>query len=192
MFFSYLNGEVNDISIDLKRKYVLRSDLVDVGGIKKYRIQRVYPQFLKAFTDCYNLYMDFIKDRPYESEYGPLNINRQGKAITYESYRNRFLDAVDSAKIKMRDSDDPEVVNYSFLLDEQKIGPHIFRHWFSVKLTLYGESAAGLQYWRGDSSIESAITYIQNKSDLEKQYQKVVDEIINYELWRAEKEHARP
>lgn len=190
--FSYIDGKVHDVSIDLKRKYVLRSDLVDVGGIKKFRTQRVYPQFLKVFIDCYNLYMQFIDDRKYESEYGPLSINRQGKAYTYHSYLYRFRKAVKSAQIKMRDSDDPETVYYSFLLDEQNISPHILRHWFSVKLTLYGEDASGLQYWRGDSSIESSLTYISNKSDLEKQYRYVVDKLFDYELWRSEKENAEP
>ena len=72
---------------------------------------------------------------------------------------------------------------------ETNISPHIFRHWFSVKLTLFGEDVAGLMYWRGDKSPESALTYLQNKGELEKQYRKVNAEIFNYSLWKAGKLH---
>lgn len=85
-------------------------------------------------------------------------------------------------------SDDFEVVTYGQLLMEKQISPHIFRHWFSVKLTLYGEGVEGLMYWRGDKSPESALTYINNKSDLERQYEKVSSEIFNYSLWKSEKQ----
>lgn len=82
-----------------------------------------------------------------------------------------------------------KVVNYGHLLQENNISPHIFRHWFSVKLTLYGEDAAGLMNWRGDKSPESALTYLMDKSELEKEYEIVSDEIFNYSLWKAEKQH---
>ena len=42
-------------------------------------------------------------------------------------------------------------------------------------------------YWRGDKSPESALTYLQNKSELEKQYERVSDEVVNYSLWKAAK-----
>ena len=32
-----------------------------------------------------------------------------------------------------------------------------------------GEDVAGIQYWRGDSSPESSLTYLQNKGDLVKE-----------------------
>ena len=84
-------------------------------------------------------------------------------------------------------SDEPQTVNYGHLLQEHSISPHILRHWFSVKLTLYGEDVAGLMNWRGDKSPESALTYLENKSELEKQYERVSDEVFNYSLWQASK-----
>ena len=41
--------------------------------------------------------------------------------------------------------------------------------------------------WRGDKSPESALTYLENKSELEKQYERVSDEVFNYSLWKASK-----
>lgn len=185
--FSIIDGEVSDISIDLKRELNLRSDLKRVGSIKKERVQKVYPAFLKTFYECYQIYMKYIEGRQYEEKFGPLSINKQGKAITYPSYYGKFQNVVKDIIPELLRSNDPEVVNYGHLLLENNIGPHVFRHWFSVKLTLFGEDVSGLMFWRGDKSPESALTYLQDKGDLEKQYRKVNNEIFDYNQWRAKK-----
>lgn len=185
--FEIVDGEVVNVFIDLNAELVLRSDLESVGGIKKERTQRVYPAFLKIFTDCYQKYMAYIEGKKFEAEYGALTTGQGGKAYTYASYISAFHKAVEECIPNMLASYDPEVVNYGQLLMEQKISPHIFRHWFSVKLTLYGEGVEGLMFWRGDKSPESALTYINNKSDLEKEYEKVSSEIFDYSLWKAAK-----
>ena len=185
--FKKTDGEVTDVLIDLTDEKILRSDLVSVGDIKKERVQKVYPAFLEAFVDCYSLYMEYIKGRPYEVEYGALTNTSFGMAYTYESYYKEFKKVVAACIPIMLASDDEQTVNYGHLMQEHGIGPHIFRHWFSVKLTLYGEDVAGLMNWRGDKSPESALTYLMNKSELEKEYKKVSDEVFNYSLWRASK-----
>ena len=110
-------------------------------------------------------------------------------AYTYNAYLMEFKNAVNDAIPAMLASDDPETVNYGHLLQQYSISPHILRHWYSVKLALYGETVAGLMNWRGDKSPESALTYLMNKSELEKQLAEVNREGISYMLWRAEKEH---
>lgn len=185
--FELVDGEITDIIIDLRKELNLRSDLKKVGAIKKERIQRVYPAFLKAFYECYMIYMDYIDGRPYEADYGALNINKQGKAITYANYYEKFKNVTSEIIPILLSSNEPEVVNYGYLLQENNISPHIFRHWFSVQLTLIGEDVAGLMFWRGDKSPESALTYLQSKSDLEKQYRRVNNEMFDYQLWQANK-----
>ena len=175
MLFTIENGEVTNIAIDLRAELVLRSDGVTVGGIKKERLQRVYPAFLPAFVECYNIYMKAIEGTKYETEYGALSNNRNGMAFTYAAYNAAFKQIVENSIPTMLASSDSRVVNYGLLLQEAKIAPHIFRHWFTIKLVQYGENVAGLQYWRGDKSPESAITYIENKSDLIAELKKVTD-----------------
>lgn len=187
--FAILDGELSDISIDLTRERNLRSDLKSVGKIKKERTQHVYPAFLHAFYECYQLYMEYMEGCRYESDYGALTVNKQGKAMTYDNYYKKFQDVVRDAVPELLHSNDPEVINYAHLLQEHSISPHIFRHWFSVKLTLFGEDVSGLMYWRGDTSPESALTYLQNKGDLEKQFSKVSNELFDYSLWKAGKLH---
>lgn len=185
--FEIDNGEVEEVYIDLLEEKNLRSDLVSVGGIKKERIQKVYHAFLEPFLQCYNVYMEYIEDKPYEAEYGALTNTSTGKAYTYDSYYQEFRKVVKDCIPIMLESDDAKVVNYGHMLMEYNISPHIFRHWFSVKLTLYGEDVAGLMSWRGDKSPESALTYLHNKGELEKEYERVSDEIFNYSLWKSEK-----
>ena len=187
MRFQYTNGKVSDVIIDLREEKILRSDLIDVGGIKKPREQRIYPKFLGQFMDCYTLYSSYIVGHPYEADYGALTNTRSGKAMTYKSYLNAFQKAVQGAIPKMLACDDPKVQHYGFLLQEHSISPHIFRHWFSVHLTIDGATIADLMYWRGDKSPESSLTYLQNKSELVKQYYNVSNKIMDYNLWRADK-----
>lgn len=190
--FETIGNEVTNIYIDLTREQNLRSDLVRVGGIKKERTQKVYPAFITAFYQCYEIYMDYIKGRRYEAAYGPLTCTRDGKAITYATYRNQFQDVVQECIPKMMASEDPKVQIYGQLLLENRINPHIFRHFFSAKLAIYGETPASLKYWRGDKSVESSLVYIQNKSDLEKKFNDVTDKLFDYELWKAGKLNGKP
>ena len=44
-------------------------------------------------------------------------------------------------------------------------------------------------YWRGDSSPESALTYLQNKGDLEKQFRHVNTELFDFISWQAATEY---
>ena len=185
--FVVVDGEVVDIIIDLKRELNLRSDLQKVGLIKKEREQRLYPLFLKAFYECYQIYMEYMENRTYEAEYGALSVNKQGRAMTYNSFYGKFKKAVQDTIPLLLASNDPEVVNYGHLLQENSLGPHILRHWFSVRLTLLGEDVSGLMYWRGDRSPESALTYLQNKSDLERQFTKVNNEMFDYHMWYSKK-----
>lgn len=178
---------ITNVIIDLTEEKILRSDMKDVGSIKKEREQKVYPVFLNEFLQCYNFYMKYIEGRKYESEYGALTNTTFGKAYTYDAYLKTFHKIIKECIPIMLESNDPETVNYGHLLQEHRISPHIFRHWFSVKLTLFGENAASLQNWRGDKSPESALQYLMNKSELEKRYNKVSDAVFNYSLWKAQK-----
>lgn len=187
--FEYVEGRVNNVYIDLTRELNLRSDFKPVGKIKKERTQKVYDKFLPVFVDCYNEYMRYMEGRKYERQFGALTVNLQGRAMTYYSYRQKLKQVIDICIPKMLSSDDAETVLYGNLLLENSVAPHIFRHWFTVNLVLDGLDASQIMYWRGDKSIESSLTYLQNKGDLEKKFVKVVDESFGYLLRRSEMEH---
>lgn len=167
LMFEMVNGIITDVSIDLNKEYNLRSDLMKVGGIKKERTQKVFIDFLPEFIKAYNEYMDYMKGKPYESAFGALTVNKQGKAMTYPTYAKEFSEAVKEVIPVFLSSDDPDLVLYGQILQTKTVAPHILRHYFTTRLVCdYNLDIPDIMYWRGDKSPESALTYLQNKSDL--------------------------
>ena len=191
IIFTIINGEVVKIAIDLTMERTLRSDNVIVGSIKKERTQYVPNLFIQPFMTCYRIYDDFMaSNRTREPEYMPFSVNRSGMAMTYDAYRKRFEKIVkEMIPIYLR-SDDPEIVIYGKILEDHPITPHIFRHYYTVQLVLSGISDVGeLMSMRGDSSPESALTYLQNKGELEKQYSLVNNHSFDYLKFAAAARH---
>lgn len=189
--FKIVHGELRGVTIDLKNEFNLRSDLLSVGGIKKEREAIIPDIFLSAYKETYDIYAEYMEGRPYEKNYGAFSVNKQGKAITYDSYYTKFRDIIKNEMIPIYlRSDDPELVLFGQTLMERSLSPHVFRHWFTVQLVLSGINNPGiLMKLRGDSSPESALTYIDSKGDLLKQYSKITNETFNYTLWAARKKH---
>lgn len=188
ILFHQSEGETFKVEIDLRREMPLRSDLKPTGRIKKERMQAVPYIFLEVFLDTYNNYMSYLEGKRYEREYGPLNLNKQGKALTYAVYYQRFRRIIREEMIPIfLKSDDAEVVFFGHLLQEHNISPHIFRHWYTTQLVLSGVSEISeLMSARGDKSPESAWVYLQNKGEIAKQYGQVNDGLFDYMSWRAE------
>lgn len=191
IMFSIVDDEIWGITIDLKNEYNLRSDLVSVGNIKKERTQKVPEIFIQAFKDTYDIYMNYLCDKKYEHAYAPFTINSHGKAMTYTRYWQIFRNIIKEEMIPLYlNSNDPEIVLYGRLLLEHNLSPHVFRHWYTVQLVLSGITNPGvLMNFRGDNSPDSCIPYINNKGELEKQYQKINSENFDYLLWAASKKN---
>lgn len=188
ILFHQSEGETFKVEIDLRREMPLRSDLKPTGRIKKERMQAVPYIFLEVFLDTYNNYMSYLEGKRYERDYGPLNLNKQGKALTYSVYYQRFRRIIREEMIPIfLKSDDAEVVFFGHLLQEHNISPHIFRHWYTTQLVLSGVSEISeLMSARGDKSPDSAWVYLQNKGEIAKQYGQVNDGLFDYMSWRAE------
>ena len=164
-----IGGTVKSVEIDLSTEYVLRSDGVKCGGIKRERRQRVYPAFLTAFCKAYEFHRQLLNGG-FEQEYCPMFVGNWGMAMTYFDYRGKFQRLItEQVRPALLSHDDPECRLYGQILYERRLGLQGLRHWYSVQLALMGEDIAGLQYWRGDSSPESALVYLQNKGDLIKE-----------------------
>lgn len=167
--FISVDGKVKSVEIDLRTEYVLRNDGVICGKIKKERIQRVYPAFIPAFCKVYEFHKKHINPN-VEKQFSPMFVGRSGKEMTYYDYWHRFRILINEhVRAKLLKHKDPECQLYGQLLYENNLSPHSLRHFFTVQLVLMGEDIAGIQYWRGDSSPESALTYLQNKGDLVKE-----------------------
>ena len=127
--------------------------------------------------------------KEYEAAYGPLSIDRNHRARTYDSYYRAFTKLVREELIPAcLASPNPEVVVFGKLLMEHSLSPHVFRHWYTVQLALSGVNEPNeLMAFRGDRSPLSALTYLQNKGELEKKYRSVSNELFRYLSWAAQK-----
>lgn len=185
-------GNVIKAEIDLRRELALRSDSVETGKIKKERLQCVYPEFLGTFLKAYELHKEYLKTVGFEKEYAPMFVNRYGKAMSYETYRNRFRTLVqDHLRPYLTGSSDPEMRIYGQLLYENELGTHALRHWFTVQLVLRGEDIGDIEYWRGDTSPESAFLYLQNKGELVKELKESDERLLEVLLLVGGELHGR-
>ena len=189
ILFHQTEDQVFKIEIDLRKEMPLRSDLRPTGRIKRERLQTVPYIFLDVFLDTYNDYMSYLEGKKYEIDYGPLSLNKQGKALSYDVYYQRFRKIIREEMIPLfLKSDDAEVVFFGHLLQENNISPHIFRHWYTTQLVLSGvDEISELMSARGDNSPESAWVYLQNKGEIAKQYGQVNNGMFDYLNWEAEK-----
>lgn len=177
--FIEAGGSILRAEIDLRWEYTLRSDGVSVGKIKKERLQSVYPAFLGTFLQAYELHKAYLSKISFEPEYAPMFVNRYGKAMSYETYRNRFKTLVNEhLRPALARSSDPELRVYGQLLYENELGTHALRHWYTVQLLLRGEDVANIQFWRGDKSPESAFWYLQNKGDLVRELKETNEHLL--------------
>jgi len=188
LMISMIGNDIRKAEIDLTRELPMRSDGAICGRIKKERIQCVYPAFLDAFAFAYRHHKRHLSALNFEPDYCPMFVNKRGMAMTYADYANRFKSLVENHfRPALLKSGDPDLRLYGQLLCENNLGPHSLRHWFSVQLVLRGEGIAQVQYWRGDSSPESALTYLQNKGDLLKELERTSDELIEILLAEGER-----
>jgi integrase len=174
-----IGRDVRKVEIDLTRELPMRSDGAICGRIKKERVQCVYPPFLDAFAFAYRHHKEYLSAQKYEPDFCPMFVNRRGMAMTYANYADRFKTLVEKHfRPALLGSADPELRLYGQLLCERSLGLHVLRHWYSVQLVLRGEDIAQVQYWRGDSSPESALDYLQNKGDLLKELERASNDLI--------------
>lgn len=162
---SYNGSGISKMQIDLNKEYVLRSDGVKVGGIKKERTVTVYKGFLEFLVPIYKEHLALLAKTPWEEQYKPMFIGRNGKAMTYQVYSRRVKDLLLN-KLKPECEKVSELQPFAQLLESAHWGPHTFRHCFTVQLVLKGLDAAQIQMFRGDRSPESALAYMAGKGEL--------------------------
>lgn len=164
---TYMGTGVSHITIDLTHEYVLRPDGVSVGHIKKKRRVDVYPGFMAEFSAAYQYHLQLLKQHPVDDRYKPMFVNNRGSAMTYATYRERLHKLIGNHLVpELLRSANPEDVAIGMALSIRKISPHVFRHVFSVRLVFEGLDVAQIMHYRGDTSPESALTYLANKGEL--------------------------
>lgn len=180
------NGKFTSFEVDLSEEYVMRSDGKYVGEIKIKRKQSVYPIFLEVIQRAYEKHLKMINEKYLEAE-APLFVNssissktEKKMAISKQSYCKKIIRIMRKVALpEFLKSDDVQLKTFGMMLNERNWGLHAFRHWFTVQLVLNGEDANSIAFWRGDTSIETAYAYLQNKGEIMRLYENASEKVGN-------------
>lgn len=135
----WMGTAVEEVCLDLTREFRLRSDGVSVGRIKKERSVSIYRPFIAEFMDAYRFHMSLISSTPYEKEYAPIFLTRNGKAMGEDTYRKRFQRLVSKyLRPTLLQSDAPEQQAYGMLLQNYNLAPPCAAALFYSRLVLCG------------------------------------------------------
>lgn len=159
-------SKLSYFGVDLTREFVLRSDNVNVGLIKRIAndYSPIYPKNLEQVWNAYQKHLTLLECTRYEKEYAPMFVNSRGLAMTKQNYRYCFDQLVKKyLQPELLKSHDPRLVSFGQLLLDHSIGPHVFRHFFTVQLVLDGADVATVMWYRGDRNPSSALAYLQGK-----------------------------
>lgn len=156
------NGLVANIE-----KRDLRPDLFDnrgKGEPKKPRYQVVIP--IKGLT--VELFQNHLKQYKPCKETGALFVNKDGLALTADSYRYYFSKLKAAFIERLRVSNNLTLNTYALTLKTKKWNSHLGRGVFSNMVADVADNALEIALSRGDSSLESALSYLSDSSKISK------------------------
>lgn len=168
-------GRVGKITIDLtKHAPFKKNGKTEFGSIKKLRMQEVYPDFIAEIQKCYEEHEELLTYLDAETAPdSPLFLNQWGKPLSVTSYCGRIRDLFrehflpDLQKVCMENGTWAENASYIEAYQEEYPGAHMFRHWFTMYLVTQTDlSVEEIAKWRGDSSIESMMSYVHVNADM--------------------------
>lgn len=179
MKYLKVGSKMENISIDLTRKYEMRADGKPVGGIKKRREQKVYTPYIDRVQNAYKEHLKELEKYELEKGYYPMFVNKDGKAITVKSYREKIERL---ANVYLREylskSENPSHRYYAEILTQKKLSPHFLRHYFTVLLVIDNLTPHEIAIWRGDNALDSSLIYCRDKSELLKNIKEINEDII--------------
>lgn len=137
------------------------------GYPKKIRKQQV----ISPYGILEYLYKDHIKKYKCNDESGAVFVNKNGDAMSYESYRYYFTKLKNIFLKRLRESDNPYLKVKGQVLEQTRWGSHIGRGIFTNNLSEY-LTASELMIKRGDDNITSSNVYIEETKSSGEKYEK--------------------
>lgn len=168
-------GRIGKITIDITHDAPFKQDgKTEFGNIKKLRNQSVYPDFIpqiQKILDAHENLLTYI-GAAADSEM-PLFVNKWGKPLSVSSYcgrtkalfKNHFLP--DLQRVCRETGTWAENAAYIESYQENYPGAHMYRHWFTMYLvTKTALSVEEIAKWRGDSNINSMLSYVHVNAEM--------------------------
>lgn len=185
--YEKIGSKLYSFNINLTKKYKMRADGTEVGGIKKRRTQRVYTPYLTKVQELYEKHLKILDKYEFNDGYYPMFVNTNGEAITVKSYREK-IERLANVHLKkfLAESDNPYFRRYAEILTQKKLSPHFLRHYFTVLLVIDGLTPHEVATWRGDKNLDSSLSYCRNKDDLLRNIKELNGDIVEDILREAD------
>lgn len=179
MQYIKVGTEIKAMTIDLRKKYQIRADGKSVGGIKKRRRQEIYTPYVSRVYELYKEHLIELEKYQFEDGYYPMFVDKNGKALTVKSYREKIERLANNyLRKELAKSDIPRHRYYADILTQKKLSPHFLRHYFTVLLVMDNKTPHEIAVWRGDKNLDSALAYCRDKDELLRSIREVNEEIV--------------
>ncbi|WP_055107607.1 site-specific integrase [Paenibacillus ihumii] len=149
------------------QKRNLRTDIKDsagASGVKKPRRQIVFP--IQDWLQ--QLYRNHIENYTPVDGSDALFVNRDGKAMSGQSYRAYFSKLKREFLKQLRNSSNPDDLIYAIKLKEYKWSTHLGRGIFTNLLAEEADNPYDIALPRGDSNLASSLVYQGNTERMRK------------------------
>lgn len=160
-----------DFILELKNQN-FRTDLKEHSSVKKERTQRV----LEINDWGHNLYKDHVNLYKSKNKSNALFVNRDGNALSQRSYRQYFQKVKLNFIALLENHGDNEQKILAKHLKYMKWSTHIGRGTFTNMIAEDAENPYEISHLRGDSNINSALTYMVSTERIHK---KIEDKFSN-------------
>ncbi|MBT2641284.1 hypothetical protein J7I80_03450 [Bacillus sp. ISL-41] len=155
----------------------LRTDLTTTSGtgeVKKNRSQPIFP-YRSLLKKLYNNHLKMYRNTDTDA----LFLNRDGNPMSGESYRKAFKNLQILFVENLKKSNDIRISTYGHYLDSMKWSTHIGRGVFSNLLAEYTDNVLEVAVSRGDSNLNSSLTYIADTKRIMNKLQKELELLYN-------------
>lgn len=186
----YIGYELKNWQVDLRIKPKLRSDGVDVGQIKSHAIAYVHPAFIPYFNIVLMEHQNYIeKSYRKKNKFGAMFMNRDGNAMTKETYERYFNKLVAMLPERLLNAGIKEIALEAKRIFESNFTSHTLRYFFTQYISRLPDiTVFDIAMFRRDRSLDSAMVYIRNNPYLiDNRIKKIQDTSMkNQGLYREE------
>ena len=104
-------------------------------------------------------------------------IDEHGNPMTYHTYYDKFCKLKKDFIKHLQNQNNSVLSSHATFLASKKWGSHLLRGCFSNLVASNSKTPQEIAYWRGDSSLDSAIVYLQDTERMSKEIEDILFDI---------------
>lgn len=150
--------------IDFSYDEILRDKAELTGSIKKKRELLICEGHNEVMRIFYKNHMEYLKQLKLNNQNGAIFIDKNGEAMNYKTYLNRFRAIKELFIIAIKDASmkgDIDAIKEEAILEEceWKVTPHSLRYFFTQQLERYNFDIMTIKLYRVDDNSKSQDIY---------------------------------